>query len=377
MSVHVDVDQRGHSQDAGPAGLGYRTTSEAILDEGATLELWADAATASVFNHPAWWLAAIEAFGKGRRLVVSRVRYGDTTVALWPFWIKRLGLKEAMARVIEPVGARVTDYCMPLLHREHNTPEVLKLLLQQAIRQLDVQSILLLPKVPAAAEHAATLAAFAARHGLLLQSYGRSCPAMALPATYDELELRWSNSHRGDVRRQIRRLRRAGTLKLVTARSRPELEEFLPRLCAMHAENWQARTGFSDLRSGPMAAFLATLAARLPLEMIAASELRLNSVAIAMHFGFRERNSLLWYKPTFSFAWANYAPGKVHVALAAQNAIATGLDKFDFIQGNEPFKRQWSDLTTVTKSFALARPIAYPMWAWTTRVRKFAAEYRI
>jgi CelD/BcsL family acetyltransferase involved in cellulose biosynthesis len=376
MPADAVLEPPGHSLVGASAPAGYRTTVEPAFDEAAAIELWSHAASATVFNHPGWWQSAIEAFGTGRRLIVARVRQGQSTVALWPLWIKRLGPKEALARVIEPVGARVTDYCSPLLHRDHDTPEVLALLLQSINLQLDAQTLFLWPKALVSAVDTNTVADFATQHGLLLEVNQRNCPAMALPATYAELATRWSKSHRGDVRRQMKRLGQAGTLELVAARTRAELTQFLPRLYTMHTENWRARTGFSDLEAGPMARFLAGLAARLPLELIDASELRLDKVAIAMHFGFRQGDALFWYKPTYSVAWGNYAPGKVHVALAAQNAIAGRLDRLDFMQGNEPFKMLWSDLTTVTKSFALARPMAYPIWAWNTRVRKFAAEFR-
>ena len=123
--------------------------------------------------------------------------------------------------------------------------------------------------------------------------------------------------------------------------------------------------------------FVAALAATLPMNLIEASEVHVDGRVISCHFGFREQHRLLWYKPTFDVAWANYAPGKVHIALAAQRSITEGLSEFDFMQGNEPYKRLWADLTTETKSFALGRPMAYPIWRWNTAVRGFAAEYRI
>jgi CelD/BcsL family acetyltransferase involved in cellulose biosynthesis len=113
------------------------------------------------------------------------------------------------------------------------------------------------------------------------------------------------------------------------------------------------------------------------MELIDASEVRLDGNPISSHFGFRQADRLLWYKPTFDVAWASYAPGKVHIALAAGHAIAEGRTVFDFMQGNEPYKQLWSDLTTPTKTFALARPMAYPMFHWNTVIRRFSAEYRL
>ena len=357
-------------------GAAYRVSVAEALDEAEALGLWKSAGTAAVFNHPAWWRAALDAFGGGRPVRVLRVQSGGETVALWPLWLKRLGAREGFVRILEPVGARVTDYCMPLLASGHDQAQLLALLLHEAMRLLDAQTLLLWPKVPVSAGHEILVETTVRGQSGLLRSFRRPCAAMSLPKTYGDLEKRWSKSHRGDIRRQIKRLNKVGHLELVHLSERSAIQAMLPRLYAMHTANWRARTGFSELESGPMTTFVARLAAILPEDLIDASELRIDGITIASHFGFRHANAILWYKPTFDMAWANYAPGKVHCALTAQAGIAAGIEAIDFMQGGEPYKQLWSDLTTRTKSFAIARPMAYPMWAWNTTVRNFAAEYR-
>lgn len=360
------------------AGQGdYRVSVATTLDDGPALELWQHAQAPLVFNHPAWWRAAIDAFGGNRPLRVLQVHAGATLVALWPLWLKRLGPREMLTRILEPVGARVTDYCAPLLRAGNCPRAMLRLLLREASLHLDAQTLLLWPKAPLSADEPDLLQDLARADGLLCAGVDHPCPAMSLPPTYAELEKRWSKSHRGDVRRQIKRLNLAGKLELVTAADRADVMNLLPRLYAMHTANWRARAGSADLEDGPMTAFIARLAATLPMELIHASEVRLDGAAIGSHFGFRLPHALLWYKPTFDVAWASYAPGKVHIALAARQAIEEGQTVFDFMQGNEPYKQLWSDLTTPTKSFALARPMAYPMFHWNTAIRRFSAEYRL
>jgi CelD/BcsL family acetyltransferase involved in cellulose biosynthesis len=358
------------------AAGGYTVAVNGALDDRAALELWDRAQTAVVFNHPAWWRAAVDAFGEQRPLKVLSVWQGGQLIALWPQWVKRLGAREAFARVVEPIGARVTDYCIPLLARGHDPAVLLDLLMRRATALLDVQTLLLWPKVPMTPELGAPITQAAQTYGGLCKTYERPCAAMSLPERYDDLEKRWSKSHRGDLRRQTRRLGAAGRLELIQMTDRAQIRAMLPRLYAMHTANWRSRTGFSELESSPMTVFVARLADTLPVQLMDASEVRLDGVAIASHFGFRHERTILWYKPTFDVAWANYAPGKVHIALAAKAAIEAGVVKIDFMQGTEPYKLLWSDLTTVTKSFAIARPIAYPIWAWNTFVRRFAAEYR-
>ncbi len=359
-----------------PTAVSYRVTVTDAIDHDAALELWTRGETATVFNHPAWWRAALDAFGEQRPLRVLSIWHGRELVALWPLWIKRLGVREAFARVVEPIAARVTDYCIPLLASGHDAAILLDMLMQEAVLLLDAQTLLLWSKAPMTQTHGASIERAINNRSGLCRAYDRSCAAMSLPARYEDLETRWSKSHRGDVRRQIRRLGHAGRLELVQLKDRAQIRAMLPRLYAMHTVNWRSRAGFSEFESGPMTMFVARLADTLPLDLIDASEVRVDGVTIASHFGFRHNKTILWYKPTFELSWSNYAPGKIHVALTAQAAIAAGVDKIDFMQGTEPYKQLWSDLTTLTKSFAIARPMAYPIWAWNTTVRRFAAEYR-
>jgi CelD/BcsL family acetyltransferase involved in cellulose biosynthesis len=180
-----------------------------------------------------------------------------------------------------------------------------------------------------------------------------------------------------DVRRQTKRLANEGTPTLFVATSRAEILARLPHLYAMHAKNWGARTGYSEFEQGPMTTFVAQLAAELPLDLLHYSELRLNEQPLSCHFGFRDDGGLLWYKPTYDIAWANFAPGKLHIARAAAWGIEHGCNKIDFLQGTEPYKMQWADSCTHTTTWAIARRSAYPFWAWNTSIRNLAAEYRV
>jgi CelD/BcsL family acetyltransferase involved in cellulose biosynthesis len=349
------------------------------LDQGAAAELWARASTASVFNHPVWWAASLAAFGQGRRLTVLRINdfQSGRLLALWPLWRKRLGPKEGFVTIVEPIGARVTDYVMPLIDKASDQAGLLEMLLAGVQQILGASSLFLWPKVPIHLMAADHMAQISGKHGLLAFSRERPCPVMDLTSSYAELEKRWTKSHRGDVRRQFKRLGGKGDVSLFVAATRGEILSRLPHLYAMHTKNWGTRTGYSEFERGPMATFVAQLAAEMPMQRLHYSELRLDGQPLSCHFGFMERDVLSWYKPTYDIEWANFAPGKLHIARAAEWGIANGCRSIDFLQGTEPYKLQWADSCTDTTTWALARRSAYPLWAWNTTVRNLAIEYRV
>jgi CelD/BcsL family acetyltransferase involved in cellulose biosynthesis len=359
-----------------------RLTVTADLDRMAADGLWLRASTASVFNHPAWWASAQTAFGTERRLHVLSLN-DDTgkLVALWPLWLKRLGAKEGFATIVEPLGARVTDYVMPLIDAGTDSAAAIQMLLVGADQALGPGTLLLWPKVPVAAASPGSIGAIISgvcvERGLLSFTRDRPCLSMTLPPSFAELEQRWSRRHRVDVRRQTKRLAREGKVALHVAASREEILARLPFLYAMHAENWGTRTGVSEFAQGDMATFVTRLAAELPLDLLHYSELRLNGEALSCHLGFRDRGALLWYKPTYNLAGASFAPGKLHIASAAKWGIEHGIRAIDFLQGTESYKMRWADSCTQTTSWAIARRAAYPFWVWNTAVRNLAIEYRV
>jgi CelD/BcsL family acetyltransferase involved in cellulose biosynthesis len=329
-----------------------------------------------VFGHPAWWRAAIDAFGGGRRTIVAEAWRGGQLVGLWPFWEKRLDARELFTRIVEPVGARVSDYVAPLIRAGQDRIGLTSRMLSMVAAGLGAETLLAWPKAHASADPEKVIERVVRERGMLCASLDRGCPVMTLPGSYGEFERRLSKRMRGDVRRQIRRLEAFGPVSLDVAQTREEVGERLDTLIEMHKANWIARRGRSDLEDPAAVAFLRTLAEQLPIESLHVSEVRVAGRPVASHFGFQEAGVLRWYKPAFARDWQVYSPGKVHIALAARAHIADGGREIDFMQGEESYKFEWADQCPLTRSYLLARRTALARWAWNAYIRKFTFEYR-
>lgn len=351
----------------------YRVDLGDRLDFETAGRLWSQSAAPLPFNHPGWWQSASDAFGARRRLTGVRVTAGGETVAVWAFWHKTLGARESFARIVEPVGCRVTDYVAPLVAPGHDPRAVVAAIAARMSEALDARTVLLLPKLQE--EHLPRLEQ--SLPGRLVHVKPRTCWMMGLPATVNGLKQQWSKRLRGDVARQMRRLEAAGPVELRIARDRDEARLGLERLCRIHVLSWSARSGVSDLTAGsPMTRFLSRLVDLLPLPVLQFSELTVAGQTASAHLGFAAGSRLLWYKPAFDPAWGRYSPGKLHIAMAARSGIGDRRTEIDFLQGEEPYKLDWATGQRRTYSVAISSRLGYPFWAWTTRVRDMAAEYR-
>ncbi len=80
-----------------------------------------------------------------------------------------------------------------------------------------------------------------------------------------------------------------------------------------------------------------------PDKQLRFSELTLNSVPIAFHFGFEFNKRLIWYKPSFDAALSRLSPGEVLIKNLFEYAIANNLSELDFGVGDESFKLRFAD----------------------------------
>ena len=374
QNIAVDPDIQAANEVLPVSGFHASNSSE--FDYDAALALWNNAQTASVFNHPGWWKAAIHCYGEGRRLYAIAVSVGSELCGYWLLWEKRLGPKDAFVRVIEPVGARHTDYIMPLVARGYDRRVVIGAMLDALKPRLGADAILLWPKAEGADGADGAIGAAFADGNFLVHRKIRRCPRMTLPVSYEELKSRWSRNHRTQLRRRKKRLREIGELTYFVAQSREEIAAGYDRMMALHRANWDKRSAGSEFHKTGNVCFVETVAQGLPLDLIHYSEVRVGGRAVSCNLDFRLGDEVLLYKGAFDINYSRYSPGMVHLAMHAEWAIESDIAVLDFMQGEEDYKFLWADGVQETATHAIAGRTAFPVWFWNTKLRNLIIEYK-
>jgi len=355
----------------------YRVEVEEGWNPAIAEALWPRAGTASIFNHPAWWGAAIESYGAGRRILGVTVRVDGQVCGYWPFWEKRMGAKDGFARIIEPVGSRLTDYVMPLIANFDDRLAVCAAMLEGLKRRMAPDVLLLWPKADRTRCASSSVAAAFPTSRYLVHRLVRRCPRMTLPGSYEALTKRWSGNHRSQLRRRERRLGEMGELAFHVAQMREEILGGLQTMFAIHRVNWNERGGGSEFDDPANEAFVKRIAEGLPMELLHYSELRLDGKAISCNFDFRLDDEILFYKGAFDIAYSRFSPGMVHTAKVSEWAIAQGIHTLDFMQGEEDYKYLWADSVRETVSHAISPIEGLPVWLWNTKFRKMIVEFKV
>lgn len=346
------------------------------LDPASLVELWHDASTSNVFNHPAWWEAAIAAWGAGRPLHVVTARAGERLVAAWPFWRKRLGSRDGLAGIMEPVASRHSDYVMPLVRRGCDVEDLTAAMLRALRPHIGAHAMLFWPKSPQPDE--SRRAVERACTGGLWQLASEEMPTayLALARTRAETEIHWKSRHRRELRRQHRRLAEQGAVTLEVAGSRDEAAGMLRDLVAMHRANWAARGGRSEFEDPRAIHFLDGILAGLPWDRLHLSALRCADRRISVQLGFVEAGALMLYKPAFDIGMAVYSPGKLHDDVLVDWSMTRQLSRIDFMQGLESYKLLWTSAQRPTSAFAAAPPAGLLAFHWNVTCRKLVIRYR-
>ena len=151
-------------------------------------------------------------------------------------------------------------------------------------------------------------------------------------------------SHRGDVKRQIKRLREIGavTMHIFRRDEQEEAQQELPKFFKAYECQWAPQGRRADVVKETHKFFRYLINDMLETGLIHFSVLRCGDNPIHWHYGFLHNNRLHYYSPTYDVSWSNYSPGKVHVAYLIEECIKNKILYFDFLYGDESYKYNWA-----------------------------------
>jgi CelD/BcsL family acetyltransferase involved in cellulose biosynthesis len=174
----------------------------------------------------------------------------------------------------------------------------------------------------------------------------------------------FSASLRGKIRRAIRLYEERGPVRCQIASSSEEIDEAWREMAALHQQSWRARGRPGAFANPQFNAFHERLKAAAPgafqlMKFCAGKE----TLGVLYNFLWDKRVSA--YQSGFSYEKDNrLAPGYVCHALAAQRYLDEGYDVYDFLAGDDDYKRRMGGLETRLCSLAIDNP------TWRNRLRR-------
>jgi len=186
----------------------------------------------------------------------------------------------------------------------------------------------------------------AAALGPRLEVFQRiEAPVLDLTGGWDAVyRAKTSSKKRSLHRRRRRQLAEAGELEVVRARALDTLEPALEEAFRLHAARWEGRPDGSGFASATGMRFNRAALRRLAETDVARIvTLRLDGRAIAFHYYFALEGRMYVYRLAFDPGLARYSPGLVNTLDAIEAADDEGLQRVEFLGGDERYKLELAD----------------------------------
>lgn len=327
-----------HASEPAPAPEGRRhrrssgaplITSEAfeqLAPEWAALHAAVPGATP--FTHPAWHESWLRHFGAATNPVFLSVRdeerlLGVIALDMQPDPVRELG------------DHNVRDYAGPLVlpgFEETAATVLVEWLIEDMTPAVELWGI--------AADSAMrpALAAGAARFGWsAAEEHEANCPRMLLPDDFETYVALLPKHDRHELRRKLRKLNAGAVVTFESATTAGAIEARFDRFL----ELMRISRGDKDEFLTPvMEAFFRDIACTLAgLGMARLSTLCVDGREAAMTLAFESGSTSYLYNSGYDPAISQLAVGLLSKAYAIEDAIGRGLTMFDFLRGDEEYKR--------------------------------------
>lgn len=320
--------------------------------------LVAASAAPSPFLTSAWLGAWLSTLGEGAdlELVTARDTRDGSLLAAAPFHVERrtrFGVRHRVLRFIGS-GPAAPDH-LDLLVAAH-APEDTATAVWSAVSRHARWDLIDLDGVVADGALARLLLRRTSDRDRVEQTpthFLRLAPNWAATAATFDGELR-SNLERH--RRKLEREFPAMVVERMVAEP-DDLEATMTCLERLH----QARRAEAGQRGAFGTPGLAAFQREVARRMLASGRLRLwrfdvGADAIGVIESFRQGDTVSFYTTGFDKKWQRFGPGTRIMAVAIAAAIAEGATGFDFLRGDEPYKRRWG--TELRHDLRVIRPVS-------------------
>jgi CelD/BcsL family acetyltransferase involved in cellulose biosynthesis len=188
----------------------------------------------------------------------------------------------------------------------------------------------------------------------------RALPYVAIDGTcWDEYEKGLRKNHRGDARRQRRRLEEEGHLTLDVRDGTEGLSGLLEEGFTVESSGWKGAEGTS-IKAHPATRRFYTEVARWTSERgwLRLAFLRLDGQALAFDYCLELDRTHYLLKTGYDPAYQRFSPGKVLRYLMLVRAFSEGLAAYELLGVADPWKLQWTNACRELQSLHMFAPTA-------------------
>ena len=312
----------------------------------------------NVFSTHAWAITWWKHFGAGLRLLILVVKDGTEVIGIFPWMVRRTGTAWMPVRRIQFLGTGHSDR-LDLIVTTRRMEQV-QCVLYYLQRRRGLWDVIDLREVPGESETIPVVREHLERrrwnHRIQQDSI---CPYLPIQGDWATF---YSSVHGANTRMKNRnkfnRLERAGAVTIRRLTDARQERDIVARLSGMpHAGTYLGRKRVSLFDDRDRRGFFEEMtwkfseSGSLDLWVI-----ELSGKLIAYRYGWRSRQKHYDYFPDYDPAYADFSPGTLLLLRVLEDCFGRGLQEFDFLRGDEPYKLAWTDKHRQNLRLMLFRP---------------------
>lgn len=306
--------------------------------------LWEQSGPESVFLGPHWLLTWWDLFGDGKVLSVVMVVEDREVVGFAPWYVEvHWGY-----RILRTMGHGFIDYEGVLA--QQGKEALVMAALQRWLLANDFYDAVVFDRL--------LDDGWSADFGrweqgkLSLQSYPSTIsPFTDLSQGWDSVVDRFGHNLRSDTRRRLRRLGQQGNLRLRAVHTPEEFDVCFEKFLRWKRGRYEKRYRDAESVYGEgglwgdarVAGYYRDVALKLMLRGYPALNcLDLDDEMVSAIFGMEKNGTYFYFAPAYCPDYDSYSIGRVHVWLLMQQICERGFHRFDFLIGDDGYKRKWA-----------------------------------
>jgi CelD/BcsL family acetyltransferase involved in cellulose biosynthesis len=177
------------------------------------------------------------------------------------------------------------------------------------------------------------------------------CPNLALPDSWDSYLASLSSTRRQTVRRKERGLSRDHAVTLTDYAAR--VDEGWGHLMRLHEQRWSGAGAFRDPRIAQLQLAFAREKAQRRRRWLVSRDL--DGQPAAAWYGFTSHDTVYFYQSGRAPHWEDASVGSVLMGMMIRRAIERGYKWFDFLRGEDAYKRDWTAAQRMTREVVVFR----------------------
>ena len=184
-------------------------------------------------------------------------------------------------------------------------------------------------------------------------------PWIEATGTFDDwLQRNFGKKRRHEARRVVRRFREQPGARVERVTRPEEVEVALDGLLSLHERSFAAQGKATVFKGRPVRDFHLALARRAATEgSLWLATLRLHEVPLACFYGFRSPGTLHHFQSGVDPNRRPFGPGTVlRWITLEEDVFGAGLAAYDFMDGDEPYKFEWTDRTRTLFDIVVEKP---------------------